>query len=295
MRAREPAAPFRWDLARREQLGTLVARTPSPQPLWFGAELATCAARVVARSADGDLVFVGRSAESVFDYLSGVLSQTSWRTRLRLLAFSMRFANPLELSTAAVAQLRANLQSLDIAPARFARRGRPVVLVDLVSTGATFGNLVALLRRWAEEDAVPWERVRRNLRLIGITRRTHTSPNTWRWHQHADWVELLPRRAIINVSVTRDLWTYFGDMQTKLTSSFGYWRWARPERLGPRHDPKTLSALAEAVAIFDRGSAQTSRLAFARLLALQPTFAERWLSRLALELKKRAGKGRAAG
>jgi hypothetical protein len=30
---------------------------------------------VIAAAADGDLVFVGRSPESIFDYLSGVLAE----------------------------------------------------------------------------------------------------------------------------------------------------------------------------------------------------------------------------
>jgi hypothetical protein len=53
--------PFRWDLVRPDQLGTLIDGIAKPD-LWFLDELAESAAKVVARCADGDLYFVGRYA-----------------------------------------------------------------------------------------------------------------------------------------------------------------------------------------------------------------------------------------
>jgi hypothetical protein len=68
----EPNRPFRWDLVRPDHLGTLLDSIPEPD-LWFLGELIDCAAKVVARSEDGELSFVGRSVDSVFDLLGGAL------------------------------------------------------------------------------------------------------------------------------------------------------------------------------------------------------------------------------
>src|SRR5215467_8668866 len=87
----DPAAnlPFRWDLVRPDQLGTLLDGYEAPD-LWFATDLIACAAKVLARCGGGRILFVGRSADSIFDLLSGVLADTSWRDRLDRLPFSFR-------------------------------------------------------------------------------------------------------------------------------------------------------------------------------------------------------------
>ncbi|MFI6826045.1 hypothetical protein ACIBG5_02990 [Kribbella sp. NPDC050241] len=109
----EPNRPFRWDLVRPDQLGSLLDDVGEPS-LFFLDDLIECAARVLAQCADGELYFV-----------------------------------------------------------------------DLVFEGSTFGNLYAVLRRWIDDDRAQWDVIRRPLRFIGSTARTKTSPNTWRWQQHA--------------------------------------------------------------------------------------------------------------
>jgi hypothetical protein len=67
------AVPFRWDLVSPDQLGSLLTGAGEPD-LWFLDSLVACAGKVVARGGDGDLFFVGRSLDSMFDLLSGALS-----------------------------------------------------------------------------------------------------------------------------------------------------------------------------------------------------------------------------
>ena len=65
--------PFRWDLTRRNQLGSLLEGEAAATYKSFPTHLLACCARVVAFSGDSDLIFVGRSPESIFDHLSGLL------------------------------------------------------------------------------------------------------------------------------------------------------------------------------------------------------------------------------
>lgn len=62
---------FRWNIARREQLGRLVTGEPVDGLPAILEEVRRCAARVIAMSADSRLSFVGRSPEALFDYLTG--------------------------------------------------------------------------------------------------------------------------------------------------------------------------------------------------------------------------------
>jgi hypothetical protein len=67
--------------------------------------------------------------------------------------------------------------------------------------------------------------VRRKPRFIGIIGRERTSPNTWRWWQHAGWTRDLPARAITNVSPHVYAQTYFLGGQPTVTRTFmpGSW------------------------------------------------------------------------
>jgi hypothetical protein len=64
-----------------------------------------------------------------------------------------------------------------------------------------------------------------------------------------------------------------------VTLPFSPWEWSR-ERQGPRHDPATRAALAEAVAVVAYGRRRQTRTALARAMAAEPAYAERWLRTL---------------
>jgi len=285
----EPTRPFRWDLVRPDHLGTLLVGTATPD-LWFLEELIACAAKVLARSADGELYFVGRSADSVFDLLSGALQATSWANRLHQVPLSLTedLSGP-ELGQGVIEQLRAILGAAGLNPASLARGRRPAIIVDLVAYGRTFENVFHELRLWADEESAQWDVIRRKLHFLGITQRERTSPKTWRWQQHADWTEDLPRRAIRNVALDARVWSYFGNSQPKLTASFHRGRWADDDLSSPNHHPKTRQALAEAVAVVEAGRSARTRDMLARHIGREPLMNEPWLRTLASEMRPANG------
>jgi hypothetical protein len=283
----DPIRPFRWDLVRPDHLGTLLDGLPEPD-LWFLDDLIDCAAKVIARSEDGELYFVGRSADSVFDLLGGALPDPD---RLHLLPLSTGWIDhPLlgPLRAAEVAQLRANLAAHGLAPERLARGSRPLTFVDAVSSGGTFGHLVGILRDWAADERADWPAIRRRIRIVGLTWRTSTSPKTHRWQQHAEWVRDLPTGAIRNVSVDAAVLGYLADHQHKLAPSFRRDRWHDGDIREPAHDDRTRRALAEAVAIVEAGRTRAVRERLARTMSREPAIAEPWLRDLVRRLPLRA-------
>lgn len=275
--------PFRWSLVPRDQLGTLLEGA-APPALPDQDELVQCAAKVLARSGGGRLVFVGRSADSLFDLLSGALKSTDHQDRIARLAYS--FVDDLaELARPEIEQARAVLAAGDLTPEHLLRR-EPTALVDLVYEGRTFTGLYRLLRDWAAETNVPWATARRKLRFVGITSRKPTSPNTWRWQQHADWVEELSAGSVVNVPLDPELWSYWGDTQPKLTRSFNPGQWDLPGQPGPQHDERTRAALAEAVGLVDLGALRSTRVAIARVIEREPAFDAHWLRLLAAQLRQ---------
>ena len=83
----EPTVPFRWDLLTPDNLGTLLDGVDPPK-LWFIDDLVASTGKVLARSGGGDLIFVGRSLDSMFDLLGGALEDTRWSNRLHRLPLS---------------------------------------------------------------------------------------------------------------------------------------------------------------------------------------------------------------
>ena len=282
--------PFRWDLITPDQLGSLLASVEKPK-LWFLDELVGCAGKVVARGGDGDLVFVGRSLDSMYDLLGGVLADTAAHARLSRLPLS--FARPWggpglwsgrrPLTPAEVKRARQLLTAAGVTPATLSQRSRPLAFVDVVHEGGTFTELFGLLSDWIADERESWDVIRRKLRFIGVTPRRKTSPNAYRWQQHADWTGRLPSRSVVNVSLDPNVWSYFGDRQTKLTRSYRPDLWLTDAN-GPGRDEATRKALAEAVAVVAYGRSTDGRKALARAMAGEPSLAEPWLRSLVTRL-----------
>jgi hypothetical protein len=282
------ANPFRWDLTRRDQLGALVESTPPPECEELLEPLLRCGARTLALAGDADLAFVGRSPESLFDLLSGLLFDSSSFQRLSLLHFSMRRISAAEVDARrpdALPALRDYLHRLALDPAGIASRERALTWVDWVDTGGTFGRLVNLLHAWSGEAGPGWNAVRRRLRFVGITERTHNSPNTWRWSQHAAWVDMLPRGAVKSVSMDPGWWHYFAQMQPKVSPSHTADRWAAEDIDKPDHTPARLEALRIAHGLFQIGCTKGARRRFAALLVREPAMADSGFRGLASELR----------
>jgi hypothetical protein len=175
--------PFRWDLVTPDQLGSLLDGV-APPDLWFLEDLVACAGKVLARSRNGDLFFVGRSLDSMFDLLGGVLAGSIGDQRLHRVPVS--FQRPAvssgrrwrrrPLTSAEQAQGRRFLATVRLTPHALARRDRPAVLVDVVDGGATFTELFILLRDWIEQERQPWPVIRRKLRFVGVTRPAPEQP-----------------------------------------------------------------------------------------------------------------------
>jgi hypothetical protein len=279
--------PFRWDLTRRNQLGGLISGEKSPSYEAFSDQLLSCCARVLALAGDSDLIFVGRSPESIFDHLSGLLLDTTWFERLELLHFSMRLREESDIRKEhpeAIPSMRSYLHQLGLHPERIAN-GRPVAFIDLVLSGDTFYRLISFLRNWAEDIKYDWNGVSRRIRLVGITERTKTSPKTWRWQQQAEWLPLLGRGSVKNASIPRDLWQYLGNYQYKVSRSYTPPQWGNLTLSSPDHDDRRLKALRLAFELFEAGRAKERRGQFASLLVKEPAMKFSWFRTLVQEIR----------
>jgi hypothetical protein len=275
--------PFRWDITKRSQLGSVPSvDLPETYPQ-FEADLFVCAARALAFAGDSDIVFVGRSPQPLFDLLSGLLLDTSWSDRLRLLAASMSYTESVD--EASVRGLAPYLTELELDPERLSNRPRPVAFVDIVASGRTFGVLFELLHLWSMDVGADWRAVARRVRFVGLTVRTKTSPNTLRWQQQAEWVSRLRPQAIKNVAIPGELFDSL-NLIPKTNYQFAEGWWDDESFTRPRRDEEARLALSLALHLFDLGRSRKGRLRFARSLGEEAAMTESWFRSLLLEIKR---------
>lgn len=281
--------PFRWNLTHRSHLGNLLegerARTYNNLP----DDLLRCCSRILSFSDDSNLVFVVRSPESIFDYLSGLLFDSVWFERLELLHFSMRFQEENKIREEhpqAISAMREYLQHLGLHPEMVATKNRPVGFVDLVASGDTFGRLIIFLFNWSNEIKFDWKAVKRRIRIIGITERKKTSPKTWRWQQHSDWISLLGLKSVKNVSISYNLWNYLGNYQQKVSPSYTPSRWGDPALGSPSYTNDQLMALRLAFDLFELGRTKQKRGELASLLTKESAMKHNWFRNLVMDLRR---------
>ncbi len=265
------SVPFRWNLKRREQLGTWLDQADSVPALKDSTlnTLRAAAAKVIATSEGAHLGFLGRTPENFFDYLSGIFDGIPSAPRLHMIQFSMRW-----LPDGADSFPKHQLQLLadyfraeGVHPADLASAGGPLAIVDFVASGGTYENLCRILMRMAREDGTDWQAVQRHLMLIGLVPRKKNSPNTWRWQQNQEWLQIVPDAVIRNVSLDAEFIYELANVQEKTTPSFTHSRWSETDGRAFDVSRENLIALAGAVQLYDRGKSRKERMALAGHIA----------------------------
>ena len=278
--------PFRWDISRKEQLGRLIEGDRSPAYKGFRDDLRVCCARLMAFSNNGYLVFVGRSPESVFDYLSGAFEGMRKADELVHLNISNRYVSVQqigELNAESVEALADHFRKCALSPEDIVSRKSRTLFTDLVAYGGTFGHIATFLFSWARKANVPVKELRAKLGFLGITSRSKTSPKTWRWQQNVDWVKTLRVGNIKNVSITVQWWDYLGNWQMKVSATNRPGDWASDAILEPPRMESNVRALRRAFDLYSSGSREKER--FSELLSQESAVEEEWFRRLISELR----------
>ena len=287
---------FRWDITRPEQLGRLVEIeapvTPAccvdPTPAFdvFVETVRRCCARVIAAAGDSQLVFIGRSPESLFDYLSGAFAGTSWASRIAILNVSFRNCdgNWSVLDQTARGAIADQFRPVGVDPLGIVSSRRPIALIDLICNGDTFESLTRLLATWAAADGIDERAIWRRLRIVGITSYYAPYPVPSSWKQ-LDWAARLRPRARHGISVPGWFWRYIGDNQVKVSRSNPSWCWADPAMTRPPREPERGVALRAASALYQRARTRAERDALIAAMAALPAVRHSWCRGLLAELR----------
>lgn len=272
--------PFRWNIEKVNELGSLVDHKIPNRIPEFKEELLASTARILAFSGDSHGYFVGRSPENYFDFLSGAFYGAKvLKEKFHLFQFSARFYPLHELKTSYRDELDSlflYMENIGLAPHQILSRKKGTTFIDLVYTGSTYKILMEMLKYWTDETVKDWSAVRKKIRLVGITSRTKNSPNTERWQQKADWIDLIGTSQVKNVSISWALWSHLGNDQSKATSSHHPKRWNDEDSQVPGRSVYHRTGLSIAYEIFCMGQDEPIRKAFKRELIKQKEMKYRW-------------------
>lgn len=272
--------PFRWNIEKENELGHLIGDQTADISSKFIEELTSSSARIIAFAEHSLLFFVGRSPENYFDFLSGIYSDHSALTEnFQLFQFSGRNYTIQELTGNYAFNLevfKGYMTQLGLSPSQILTRKSNTAFVDVVYRGGTFGVLIEILKNWSTDIKVDWKKVRQKIRIVGLTSRTKNSPNTWRWQQKADWIELIGKARVRNVSVTLGFWKEIADIQSKTTKSFYPERWVLEEASGPSRTKFNLEGLKLARTIFRIGQLKDTRKNLRKQLIKQNQIEHSW-------------------
>ncbi|XSG77148.1 hypothetical protein ACP8Y2_09070 [Herpetosiphon llansteffanensis] len=281
--------PFRWNIFKHEQLGSLLEQ-PEPLPSSeFIAGIQQCCVRVLSQAGDSDLIFIGRSPENLFDYLSGILADTAWAKRCTMVNISIYDESMARIRCnhpTALPAMYEYLTAIGLTPHQIAQRSLPISLIDLVCSGGTFGALLNLWLDWAAHEGLDAPAILRRLNFVGITIKQKPSPNTLRWQQEKAWTWRLAPRQIRNVSLDWDVWAELGNNQPKYEQCNPPWRWADATMSQPPREAKSIEALNLASYLYRLGCTTEHRQAFAHRMSAEHAMRYAWFRSLGVAIRR---------
>lgn len=281
--------PFRWDLHKSEGLGSLLRGTQQESYPEFWDDLAECSAKVLSFSHNASLYFVGRSPESIYDYLCGMFSGYPMAKKLHLTSFSQRTKHDAPQSLdyrSALYSLREYFEVIGLHPRRILESKEGIAFSDLVYTGGTFANLLQLFCDWSGDAGLSWKYVAKKIWVVGIVSNSY-NPHTIPWYRSSAMLKHLPHSHIRNVTIPGRLWDYLGNRQKKVMQSYCPKKWGKEDVLFPLRSGESLEALRLAFELFHKAGQKHSRRAFARLLSQQSAMQYDWYRSMVIGLKEK--------
>lgn len=277
--------PFRWNLASESELGTLISEDYELEPE-FSNQVRNCAVKVVVNLNHSYLVFVGRSLESINSYLAGIVKNTVWdgsmaNLNISLYDYSMSYIRGE--GEFYIDALKNHLCLLELHPDAILHRPAPTTFVDVVHRGSTFSRLFEFLKQWTIDEKLDFPAVKRKLRFLGVTSGAKSSPNIWRWEQHAKWVKEIPKN-VRNVTIDRWFWRLIANDQDKMTTSVTFDKWLSEDITSPVHKEEHIKALNQAHSLYCLGLDKHERKLFAKTLA-KLNLKDRFHRKLILDIK----------
>lgn len=286
-RLRPVGKPFRWNMACSHLLRRLGRGRSTTVPAHQQDRLLRCTAHVLRAGGVSDFVFVGRSLESVYDLLCGALAPTTWYDRVQLLQLSLRNHSPEEFQQRypnRMASLRSYFRAVQLTPRQILDRPRPVVFIDVVDRGSTFGNLSRLLHLWSDNSAV-WQQVRERLAWVAVISEKPPDGDSHWQPSRVPWTEDYAPAQVQRVFLKTSLWCYLADHQGKTTVSYTPRRWGNPDVGRPPDKGGVLEAARGARELYRQGEKSRHRLA---ALLDEPPQPIPLIASLARELRREA-------
>jgi hypothetical protein len=137
--------------------------------------IAKCSAYILNYCRDGELFFIGRSPENIYDFLCGAFDKFStWRERLHYVIISMRgYTDYNSLTSEQSDAIKSYLTQCGLHPKDIIQRKRRTCLVDFIYSGGTLLDFTSFLKDWTKDERLSVKDMQYKIEFILMEKESH--------------------------------------------------------------------------------------------------------------------------
>jgi hypothetical protein len=196
-------------------------------------QIVEAAARVIEKCFNGNIYFIGRSPEYIYDYLRSALKDLkAWRDRCRLVIISTAKApGYMDLTEEARDGLKTYLEKEGLSPGNIIRGRKRTCLVDFLFSGRTITVLVNFLFNWCIELKLNRQDLLYKIDAIMFITRSDKERlrriSVMDLFPNAFWINScgFGQRSFFPVSVDDEFWFECAENEPKITDSYTHTEW----------------------------------------------------------------------
>lgn len=230
----------------------------------FEEELIQTIAQILSNIRNGEMFFIGRSPEHIYDFLSGALEHIPvYHNKLHLVNISIRRAYDNtgydgleEKQKIAICQY---LSKSGLHPKNIIQRKQRTCLIDFVHSGWTFDNLTNFLEKWCIEEKLSVKDMKMKIEFIIIEDETKEGKFIYnKYVNEHGW----GRNSLHRIYVKKRFWKACGDDLPKVTNSYTTNIWG--EELEVDHSLDRLIGIQFAKKMYELGKSLKGRKMLAK-------------------------------
>ncbi len=195
-------------------------------------------AKILNYCRDGDIFFIGRSPENIYDFLLGALD-SPWKDRLHLVLISMAgYEDYNSLSSMQKSSIQSYLTNCGLHPQAIISRKRRTCLVDFVCRATTIDNFLLFMGKWVLEEKLSLGDMQSKIETILIQKQSDfKSSNNELYDAHYINYYGWGKNSLHVFPVTDSFWLDCCDNLEKITLSYVVDAWGDSEYIEAMNYP----------------------------------------------------------
>lgn len=240
---------------------------------------------------DGELFFFGRSPENIYDFLSGVFKDFSWKDRLHLVLLSTRYTKYEEtlydvITDEQKTSVKKYLTSVGLHPKDIIQRKRRTCLVDFIHSGYSINNFVTIMERWCQEEKLSVKDMLFKFEFIMIEKEEHVvelaEKGVEPYFMMTDIVNKCgyQSNSYHLITISDKLWESFSENPEKVTESYPAYKWGDDDQINFINSHHDIVGIFKARLAYDYGCHKNGKKILRKHMLDCPSMKYKWFQQI---------------